>query len=182
MMLLQPLPSAEEKPVIYKLGETNAEINIDTPEENANAAVSLAKQARRNINIFTQDLDSVIYDNIDFVKAVSQLAISDTRTIIRILVHDSILAVKSDHKLLKLARSMHDSIFIRNPSRLYQHIRCSYMVADRLGYVYRGTPQQYNYDASVNFMSPERAATLDDNFMEVWEQSTVDRHVRRMHI
>ena len=181
-MIIQPLPSAEVRPVIYRLGETDAEINIDTSEENVNAVIALAQQACRNINIFTQDMDSALYDNTDFVKAISQMAISDTRTVIRILVHDSIHAINSEHRLLKLAQSMPGSIFIRNPSRLYQHIRCSYMVADSLGYVYRDKAHRYNYSASVNFMSPRRAATLDDSFMEVWEQSTVDRNVRRLNI
>lgn len=182
MMLIQALPCAQERPAIYKLGETNAEINIDSAEENTNAAISLAKQSSRNINIFTQDLDSAIYDNDDFVNAISKLAISDSRSIIRVLIHDSMRAVKSEHKLLKLAQTMPDSVFIRNPTRLYQHIRCSYMVVDHLAYIYRDRPQHFNFDASVNFMSPRRAATLDDNFMEIWEKSTIDRNVRRLYM
>ena len=181
-MLLQQLTSAEIIPVVYKLGETSAEINIETSEENTNASVSLAQQACRNINIFTQNFDSAIYDNADFAKAVSQLVLRDNRTIVRILAHDSIQAVKSAHRLLILAQTMPGSVFIRNPSRLYQHIRCSYMVADNSGYVYRDKPHLENYEASVNFMSPKRAAMLDDNFMEAWEQSTIDRNVRRLHI
>lgn len=181
-MLLQQLNSAEISPAAYKLGETNSEINIDTAKENANAVISLARQACRNINIFTQDLDSDIYDNDDFTRAISRLALSDNRTIIRILVHDSIYAIRSEHRLLKLTQSIPDKVFIRNPSRLYQHIRCSYMVADSMGYVYRNKPHRGNYDASVNFMSPQRAATLDDDFMEAWEQSTIDRNVRRLQI
>lgn len=181
-MLIESLPSAEVRPNVYRLGETNAEININTPEENAGALISLAQQATRNINIFTQDLDSAVFDNTNFVKALSQMAINDTRTVVRILVHDSMQAVRTGHGLLKLAQSMPGSFFIRNPSRLYQHIRCTYMTADSLGYVYRDKAQRSNYDAAVNFMSPNRAAILDDNFMEVWEQSTVDRNVRRLHI
>ena len=181
MMLIESLPSVEVRPVVYKLGETNAEININTPEENTGALIALAQQASRNINIFTQDLDPAIFDNVNFIKAVSQMAIRDSRTVVRILVHDSMQAVKSEHRLLKLAQSMPGSIFIRNPSRLYQHIRCTYMTVDSLGYVYRDKTHRFNYDAAVNFMSPNRAAILDDNFMEVWEQSTVDRNVRRLH-
>ena len=55
------------------------------------------------------------------------------------------------------------------------------MTVDSLGYVYRDKTHRFNYDAAVNFMSPNRAAILDDNFMEVWEQSIVDRNVRRLH-
>lgn len=181
-MLMQQLTEAEIAPAIYKLGITDTEINIDSIEDNANTSLSLAQQACRNINIFTQNLDSELYDNADFVMALSQLALRDNRTIIRILVHDSMQAVKNEHRLLSLARSMPGSVFIRNPSRLFQHIRCSYMVADSLGYIYRNRPHRHNYDATVNFMSPRRAATLDENFMEVWEQSTVDRDIKRLHI
>ena len=181
-MLLQHLTTAEISPAIYKLGETNSEVNIDTAKENVTAVISLAQQACRNINIFTQNLDSDIYDNNDFTKAISKLALGDNRTIIRILVHDSIYAIRSEHRLLKLAQSIPGKVYIRNPSRLYQHIRCSYMVADSMGYVYRDKPHRGNYDASVNFMSPQRASTLDNDFMEAWEQSTIDRNIRRLHI
>ena len=74
MMLIESLPSVEVRPVVYKLGETNAEININTPEENTGALIALAQQASRNINIFTQDLDPAIFDNVNFIKAVSQMA------------------------------------------------------------------------------------------------------------
>lgn len=182
MILIQPLPDVDELPTLFKLGETNAEINIETAEENRNAALSLTKQACRNINIFSQDLDSALYDNEEFIIAASELAGRSTSTIIRILVQDSINAINSGHRLLKLAKSLPSTIFIRNPSRLHHHLRSSFLVADSLGFLYRQRAYQANYYASVNFMSPGRAATLDFHFMEAWEKSVVDRSVQRAFI
>ena len=183
-MLNQQLISTELTDIIpadYKLGESRSEINIESLEENTTAMISLAGQACRNINIFTQDLDSELYGNVDFVSAISQMIHRDKRTVVRILVHDTISAIKSEHRLFEFTKSMPGSIFIRNPTRLYQHIRCSYMVADSLGYIYREKTLRDDYGASVNFMSPRKAATLDESFMEIWERSTVDRHVKRLY-
>ena len=58
MLIIPSMPATGEYPIYYRLGETSAEINISNVDENRNAALSLARQARRTINIFTQDMDA----------------------------------------------------------------------------------------------------------------------------
>ena len=182
MLIIPAMPATGERPSLYKLGETRTEINIDSAEENRNAAISLAKQANYSLNIFTQDFDSLLYDNHDFEMHVAHLARKHPNTQIRILVQDSLPAVKKGHRLIQLAQNMSSSIFIRKPAKEYHDEKSSFLVADGLGLLYRIFGDQRNYDASVNFMSPIRAKKLNEFFNEVWEHSEADSQVRRLYM
>ena len=182
MLILPSQPMAKELPMFYKLGETIEEVHIDSAEENRNAAISLSKQARHSIDIFTQDMDSDIYNNKEFEDSIFKLAKKHPDTKIRILVQDSRKAVQNGHCLIKLAQNITSSVFINNPSREHKDEQCAFMVVDKLGLLYRITTNNRNYKSSINFMSPQRAGKLSDFFNEVWEHSTPDVQTRRIYM
>ena len=182
MLIVPAMPATGELPSLYKLGETRAEVSIDTMEENREAALSLAKQANYHINIFTQDMDAPLYDNHEFESHLARLARKHPNTRIRILVQDSLPAVKRSHCLIHLAQNMTSSVFIRKPAKPYRKEPASFLVADGLGLLYRIQGSPMNYDAQLSFMSPLRARKLNDFFDEVWEQSAPDPQVRRLYV
>jgi len=175
-------PVATEHPMDYKLGETEAEVEVSTAEENRNAAISLVKQASHCIDIFSRDLDAEIYDNKEFERALFELARKHPNTRIRILVQDSRKAAQNGHCLIRLAQSLTSSVFIHTPSRQHRDEPCAFLVVDKLGLLYRVTTADRNYKASVNFMSPRRAGKLSEYFDEVWEHSTPDIQTRRIYM
>ncbi len=175
-------PVTGDMPVQYKLGETRDEVTIETAEENREAALELARQANYHINIFTQDLDSAVYDNHEFEQHLAHLARKHPNTMIRILVRDSTNAVKTGHRLIRLAQNMSSSVFIKKIAADYQDEQSSFMVADGLGLLHRVSGDQYRYAATVNFMSPLQAKKLNESFDEMWEQSEVDPQVRRLYM
>jgi hypothetical protein len=166
----------------YILGETDTEVEVTTAEENRNAAISLVKQARHSIDIFSQDLDAEVYDNQEFESAVFQLARKHPNTCIRILVQDSRKAVQNGHCLIRLAQSLTSSVFIHTPSRQHRDEQCAFLVVDKLGLLHRVTTADRSYKASVNFKSPRRAGKLSEYFDEVWEHSTPDIQTRRIYM
>ena len=182
MLKLQSVPAAQELPQLYILGETRAEVIIDTAEENANAAISLAKQARYNLNIFSQDLDAMVYDNPAFERHVFNLARRHPSTRIRILTMDSSAAVRNGHCLIRLAQTLTSSVFIHNPAPEHRNEISAFLVADDVGLLYRNRGARSHYEASVNFMAPRRAGILADFFNEAWDMSTPDPQVRRLYI
>jgi len=182
MLIIPSQPLAEHLPMYYKLGETKAEVQVDTAEENKNAAISLVKQARYSIDIFSQDLDAEIYNNKNFEQSVFNLAKRHPNTRIRILVQDSKKAAQNGHRLIRLAQTLTSSVFIHKPSREYKDEQCAFLVVDQLGLLYRVSATDRNYKASVNFMSPQRAGKLVDYFNEVWEHSTPDVQTRRIYM
>ena len=175
-------PMATELPMDYKLGETEAEVEITTSEENRSAAISLVKQARHSIDIFSQDLDAEIYNNQEFERSLFELARKHPNTRIRILVQDSRKAAQDGHCLIRLAQSLTSSVFIHTPSRQHRDEQRAFLVVDKLGLLYRVTTADRNYKASVNFKSPRRAGELTDYFDEVWEHSTPDIQTRRIYM
>ena len=175
-------PVATELAMDYKLGETEAEVEVTTAEENRDAAISLVKQASYSIDIFSQDLDAQIYDNKEFERSLFELARKHPSTRIRILVQDSRKAVQDGHCLIRLAQTLTSSVFINTPSRLYRDKQCGFVIVDKLGLLYRVSATDRNYKGSVNFMSPRRAGKLSDYFDEVWEHSKPDIQTRRIYM
>ena len=182
MLIIPSQPMAKELPMFYKLGETEAEIHIDSAEENRNAAVSLIKQARFSIDIFTQDLDAEIYNNSEIEQSIVNLAKRHPNTRVRILAQDSQMAVRNGHRLIRLAQNLTSSVFINKPSREYRGEKCAFLVVDQKGLLYRVRASNRNYDASINFMSPQRAGKLTDFFDEAWEHSAPDIQTRRIYM
>jgi len=181
-LIVPSQPMAKELPMFYKLGETEAEIHIDTVEENRNAAISLVKQARFSIDIFTQDLDAELYNNREIEQSIFNLAKRHPNTRVRILTQDSQMAVRNGHRLIKLAQNLTSSVFINTPSREFKDETCAFLVVDKLGVLYRVSASNRNYKASINFMSPQRAGRLTDFFDEAWEHSTPDIQTRRIYM
>ena len=167
---------------MYTLGDHNEDILIDTPTENREAVISLARQARSSINLFTRDLDPRLFDNAGFERSILTLARSHHSADIRILTLDSGRARHQGHCLIRLAQKLTSSVLIHNPAREHRHVIATFLVVDRKGILHRPRSTSTDYDAIVNFMAPERAAELQDFFNEMWERSTPDSQIRRLHI
>ena len=167
---------------MYTLGEDNEDMLIDTAAENRQAVISLARQARSSINLFTRDLDPRLFDNTGFEQSIFTLARSHHSADIRILTLDSSHARQQGHCLIRLAQKLTSSVLIHNPAREYNHIIATFLVVDRKGILHRPHSTSTDYDAVVNYMAPERAAELQDFFNEMWERSTPDSQIRRLFI
>lgn len=178
-----PLPIVvKEHSMQYKPGETKEDLQIDTVDENKNAALSLVKQARYSVDIFTQDLDAELYNNEEFEQSIFKLARRHPNTRIRILLQETKKAAQNAHCLITLAQNLTSSVFIHQPSAEYKNERCAFMVVDKLGLLHRVSAINRNYKASVNFMSPRHARILSDFFNLVWEHSTPDIQTRRIYL
>lgn len=167
---------------IYILGETDTDLRIESLEENRDAAFALAHQARHSLHIMSQELDAAIYDNDAFEKCLLDLARRHADTQIRILVHDSGKAVRNGHRLIRLAQTLTSSIHIKNPAPRYNNTGAAFLIADEIGLLHRPHGDPQNYDATVNFKSAQRAAELEDYFMNAWEHAVPDSQIRRLNI
>jgi len=167
---------------MHILGEDNEEITLDTAGENRDAVISLAKQARFSLNLFTRDMDPRIFDNAEFEQCIFKLARMHQSSNIHILVNDTSSAINRGHCLIRLAQKLTISVFIHNPAREHKGEISTFMIADGIGMLHRPRSSSNNYDAVVNYMSPQRAGELGDYFNEMWERSTPDSKIRRLFI
>jgi hypothetical protein len=173
---------SKDLPMNYKLGEIDAEIQINSARENKNATISLIKQACYSIDIFSPHLDLEIYNNKEVEQSIFKLAKKHPSTRIRMLVQDSTQAVQSGHCLIRLAQSLTSSVAIHKPSNEYIKAHHNFLIVDKIGLLYHITADSRNYKASVNFKSPQRAGELVDFFNEAWEHSTPDMQTRRIYV
>lgn len=180
MQLISPQAPPDTIPTHFDLGQTNAEILLNTAEDHRNAAVSLTRQANRSVYIYTQDLDKPIYDNSEFTQNLLYMVRHYHHTRIRILLRDSQSAVKKSHSLINLSQKLTSNIEVKTITDDYREIRASFMIVDKVGLLFRAKASLY--EGSVNFNSPARALKLIEYFNEVWEKSEPDPDFRKLHI
>ena len=163
-----------------KLGDSDQRIKLEYREENRAAALALASQARRTIEIFSWDLEPDIYDDPPFIEAIKQLALTHRKALIRILVQDSNKAVKLGHRLPYLAQHVPSKIQIRKPSTEYRDYRQSFLIADGIGIIRR--PLHERFDGELNFKDPSNAKEQLSFFNRVWESAEPDPYLKRLSI
>lgn len=162
------------------LGESSGRVALETKEENRIAALSLTRQARRTLDIFTHDLDPPIYNDPAFIEALTALALRSRYSRIRILVHDSGRAVKEGHRLLELSRRLSSFIELRQPNQDYKDHNEAFCIADERGVLHRMLSGRY--EGSVDFNAPLEAQKLSAFFNTVWDKAETDPNLRRLHV
>ncbi len=149
-------------------------------DDSREAAVELARSASRHLAIFTQDLEPLIYDRVEFVDAVKALALRSKFSRIRILVKDSSRAVKEGHRLASLAQRLSSYLEVRRLAGDYGAMAEAFLIADESGLLYR--PLASRYEGVVDTDDPFRAREKLRLFDEMWERSTPDPELRRLGI
>lgn len=162
--------------------DNDESIQLDSASENREAVVSLAQQAQFSLSLFTPDLDPRIFDNAEFEQCIFRLARKHRGSEIRILTQDSSRALQRGHCLIRLAQKLTSSVLIHNPAREHKDVNATFMVIDGRSMLHRPRSTSMNYDAVVNYTDPRAAGELQDFFNEIWERSTADSRIRRLHI
>lgn len=166
----------------YILGETNEEININTAEKNREIINALVEQAHHSINIFTQDMDDALYDNLIFKELIIKFASNPANPELHILSQDLDHAIRNSHRIIRLSQELSSFIFIRKPCDVFKTEKSAFVTVDNVGMLYRINGDRDSYHAEANFMSPPRAQELNHSFTEMWEQSEIDPDARQIII
>lgn len=164
----------------FKLGETAQTVPIETLADCAEVTLALARQATRSLHIFSRDLDARLYDTEPFLEAVRQLAIRGRFSEIRILVQNTDRAIKYGHRLIELARHLSSYILIRAAHPEFRDYNQAFLVADEVGFLQRGLADRF--EGKANFYDPLDARELLRFFTKVWDASSHDPELQRLHI
>ncbi len=164
------------------LGTSKDILQLHTLDENREIALELAQQAKRQLIIFTQELDAPVYDNENFERAVFELVKRHPGTQIRILIQDASCAIHDGHRLLRLAQHLSSSLQMRKPAHEQRDQQSAFLIADGVGYLHRVVGNQYNYTATACFMAPLLSRQLSDYFDRTWEHADEDPQLRRLYV
>ena len=161
------------------LGQLHESIDLADSAAQHRAAVALASQARRCVDIFTRDLDKKIYDHKDFLDGLQNLAVNH-RGLIRILVKDSSNAVKYGHRIIPLSQRLTSFIEVRKVADDYKEYNEAFLIADEIGYAHRKHADRF--EGVARFNAAKETNNLLIFFNEVWRNSAPDPDLRRIYL
>lgn len=154
--------------------------DVSTATDNRDAALEIARLARRQLAILSYDLEPQVYDDADVLDAIKNLAISGSKANVRILLVDSTRAIKDGNRLIELSRRLSSYVEIRKPHRDYLDIAEAFMIADEKGLLYRKLSTRW--EGIADPADPMQARDRLKLFNEIWQRSQGDPEARQLRI
>ena len=164
----------------FSLKEDSQTVAIDTSEECRLAALSMVRQAVRDIDIVSRQLDPKMYDNREFSAAVSQMIVGSRRARVRALLRDTDAVVKRGHRLVTLFQRLSSFIELRVPDREFDEYDAAFLIVDGVGVIHRTLSDRF--EGTVNFNDPRMARELTRQFEEMWQTALPGAGLRRIHL
>ena len=163
-----------------RLGEGDETIETDSRDQVRAACVAMAAQASRYLDIVSRELDPALLDQVEFLGAVQRMLLGSPRARLRVLAQQLDRPVTYGHRLIELARRMPTYAEIRLQGSEYGRYNNAFLVADRVGVVYRDAA--HRYEGSVSFNDRHRADTLLREFEQMWLNARSHPDLRRVHL
>jgi len=164
----------------YKVGQSAGKLELNSINEVRDISCAMAAQCKRYLQIFTYDLDALIYDQDLFLTAIKNLIRHSPLAKVEILLQDNRAVINNGHRLVELMRRVSSKIEIRKPQKDYIGQLANMLIVDHVAYVYREHFERY--DATADFYAPLSIKQQCDFFKRVWEQSERDSELRQLHI
>lgn len=142
--------------------------------------LEMAQQAKRQICIFGRDIDSILFDNPEFIDCIQNLALQSSRTEIKILVHDTLVNVQRDHRLIPLAQHLTSSIHIHTTAKQHRDSQQTLLLVDDFAYL--KCPRATVYDGFACLYDRLEVRQLQKTFDDMWGQSSPDIGIRRLSL
>jgi predicted GNAT family N-acyltransferase len=180
-MVLHPTAADEATDLsLPQLGETSDLFHLHSPEEHLIHGSAMLRQAKRDLAIFSLNLDPAVFDQPAFLEAFKALALRSRFTRIRILLQDNVLVLQQGHRLVELAQRLPSVIEIRKPNEDYLTFPENFLLVDDCGYLHRKGSESYTGIACYH--NRHRVNRLLALFDEAWAYGTPDRELARLHL
>lgn len=153
---------------------------LATAADNRIAALEIAQLARRQLSIFSRDLEPQVFDTPELLEAVKNLVLSGSRASVRILLIDATRAIHDGHRLVGLARRLSSFVEIRKPHRDYLDMAETFMIADERGLLHRKLASRW--EGIVDPNDPMQARDKLKLFNDIWQRSHSDPETRQLRI
>lgn len=160
-------------------GQENYRI-LKTLADNRDAAVAVAAVAKRELVLFSRDLEPLLYDRQEFMSVVQALATRSRMSRIRIACIDPGASVRAGHRIIALAQRFSSYIEVRRASKDHENLVDSYLVADDVALLYR--PLCTRYEGFADLRAPMQAREKLRGFEDIWQQGEPDPEFRRLGI
>jgi hypothetical protein len=162
------------------LGKTEEQYPLSKIEDHQIHATTMVRQTKRNLCLFSFNLDPQLYATATFCEVVKNLAMRSRFSRIRILLQDHTLVLQQGHQLVNLAQRLSSAMEIRKPAEEHRDIEENFLLADNCGYLHRQQANTFNGMACYN--DRPQVNRYQALFDEVWEYGTADRELTRLHL
>lgn len=176
---LDPFPEVARAALAPK--PESKEILVDSLQQAQEVVLQIIRQARKNLWIYTRDLDPLLLGTPEAVDAIKQFAITSRGGQCRIVLHEPTLALRDMHPLIPVLQRLSSSLLVRVPHEEADlQYPAAFVAADRGGYLFR--PIGSRVEGNANLYAPGRQRQLRDYFQQVWERSLPSPELRPLHI
>ena len=166
---LEPLAAPERGPAAPR-GPSVASVEFDSLHEATEATLAVVRAARRELRLFTRDLDPVLYSQPAVLEAFKQYAIAGRGGVVQVIVLDPAAVQGQAHPLLGLAQRMTSVFQFRTPvDDVDLQVASAFLANDRDGYLFRALGSRWEGEWSP--ANPARTRQLLEHFGRVWERS-----------
>jgi len=145
------------------------------------AVRTLVQSARRDVVVYTRELEPSIFAHPSIVEAFKAFAISGRAGTARFLIQDPTLAQGQPHPLLAMAQRLSSAFQFRTPidpgELQYPSV---FVVNDNDGYLFRLLGSRFEGDWSPAL--PGRSRQLNEHFQRVWERARPCTELRSLQI
>ena len=154
---------------------------IETSAQAHYSVLELLGLARREICIYTRDLDATLFDTPEALEALRRVSTAGRGASVRILVQDPSIAVQQNHRLIGLAQRLTSVFALRVPiEETDLQYAPAFLLNDQRGYYFR--PLGSRFDGESNTYSPGKHKQLLDYFDQVWERAEPSAELRRLEL
>jgi predicted GNAT family N-acyltransferase len=183
MVLKSDLSGVEEPAVeldLPQLGYTDELFHLHSPDEHLIHAAGMLRQAKRELALFSYDLDPAVFDQTPFIEAFKALALRSRFSRIRILLQDNALVLQRGHRLVELAQRLPSVIEIRRPNEDFIDQEENFLLIDDCGYLHR--KNRAGHIGIACYHNRHRVNRLLALFDEAWENGIPERELARLHL
>lgn len=181
MRLALPAVEVERRSTARVRGPSQAASDFEGLEAAREAVLALITSARREILIYTRELEPALYAHPPIVQAFKDFAISGRGGVAHFVIQDPALAQRSPHPLLSVAQRLSSAFQMRTPQEVEELQYPSVFVAnDADGYLFRLLGSRFEGDWSPAL--PGRNRQLQEHFRRVWERARPCTELRSLQI
>lgn len=167
---LRPLQPIVRQASAKSAVEIMHSVKITTGEANVAATVDIIANARRDLYIYSRDLECSVYAHKQVVAALKQFALRQRNGSMQIIIQEPERLRNQAHPVIELAQRLPSHLLLRAPVELEDLNNNSvFVVNDNDGYLFR--LQGSRSDGHWSTCLPAKNRQLRELFDQVWQRS-----------
>lgn len=156
-------------------------ITVENREQALAAVLEILALARREVCLYSRDLDPALYDQEAVLEQFKRLGTAGRGASVRVLVQAPAAAIEAGHRLIHVAHRLPSVFQFRTPeTEEDQQYPSAFLITDRRSYYFRVLGSRYEGEAHT--YRPGRHAQLREYFNQVWERSVAPPQLRELHL